>query len=903
MGQISGCNSVAVVGAGAAGTLVAAQLAAQAGEGRGRTGRTGQPLEIVLVDPSPRTGDGVAYATRDPRHRLNVSAGRISAWPDRADHFLHWLAQNHPEYADPAAFAPRMLYGDYLRDVLAESLAAAGDSVRLVRVEDRVTGLVPLGRRWRIRVGQDGTRYVDAVVLALGSGPPDDGWAPAELHRSAYFVADPWAPGALEKLQQADGDVLLVGTGLTMVDLATALARPGRVVHAVSRHGLLPAAHHAELVTPAAPPTLPDGELGLDELTAVVSTHIAETTRRTGDWRPAVDGLRPLNSVIWQRLSLIDRKRFLAEHARSWEVRRHRMAAPVASSIAALREAGQLVVRAGLVADVRADPAGLRVGLVDGSTLSVSTVVNCTGPTDQVQRRGSAVLLDLLTAERVRPGDLGLGLATDLDGRLLRGDGTVQAGLWGLGALRRGQLYESTAIPEIRVQARDVAAAVIDELPGPQIVRRPRDRYGLAMSASPEAAIAYGTALEALLRVQSGAEISLQHAAAVDPGFALAHAGLALLGHEWGAAVDVEQSLRAAVTAVRDRGDERERSYVAAIEGRIRRPGPASSAQLLAHIRHYAEDALAVSVAVPTIAFGGATEVPQEAWSLVEGLAPSYGSDWWYAGMLAFTRQEQERWDEAAELSERAMREVPSSGHAVHARAHVYYETGDHDRGLGFLDPWIDSCGRAASHRAHFAWHAALHELSMGDDVAVRRRYAEQLAPPSVSGMRALVDSASLLWRAQLAGAWEGAIPIEQVLAAVDPALMEHPRTAFAALHVAVARAAAGDAAALSRLAEHALATADPVMVGAVAPVARGLQLLVAGQPGRAADALAAVLPALWRVGGSAAQREVVEDTVLFCLIEAGRCEAARELLERRLDRRPSPREQVRIARLDRVRR
>ncbi len=226
------------------------------------------------------------------------------------------------------------------------------------------------------------------------------------------------------------------------------------------------------------------------------------------------------------------------------------------------------------------------------------------------------------------------------------------------------------------------------------------------------------------------------------------------------------------------RGDERERSLVAAIEARIHRPGPSSSAQLLTHIRRYAEDALAVSIAVPTIAFGGATEVPQEAWSLVEGLAPSYGSDWWYAGLLAFIRQEQERWDEAAELSERALAEVPSSGHAVHARAHVYYETGDHDRGLAFLDPWIDSCGRAASHRAHFAWHAALHELSMGDDVAVRRRYAEQLAPPAVSGMRALVDSASLLWRAQLAGGWEGEPPIGEVLASVDPALLARPRTA-----------------------------------------------------------------------------------------------------------------------------
>ncbi len=581
------------------------------------------------------------------------------------------------------------------------------------------------------------------------------------------------------------------------------------------------------------------------------------------------------------------------------------MAAPVARRIAALRQDGGLQIRRGQVSACvesgRADT--LTVTLDDGSQLEVAAVVNCTGPRDDVRRRDSALLLDLLTSDHARPGPLGLGLATDGAGRLLRGDGQPQAGLWTLGALRRGELYESTAIPEIRAQARDLAAAVVAELPAPQVRRRPRDRYGLAVSASPEAAIAYGTALEALLRVQSGAEISLQHAATVDPGFALAHAGLALLGHEWGAAVDVERSLTAAVDAVRTRGDERERSFVAAVEARIRRPGPEASAQLLTHIRRYGEDALAVSIAVPTIAFGGATEVPQEAWSLVESLAPAYGSDWWYAGMLAFTRQEQERWDEAAELSERALAEVPSSGHAVHARAHVFYETGDHDGGLGFLDPWIDSCGRAASHRAHFAWHAALHELAMGDDVAVRRRYAEQLAPPAVCGMRALVDSASLLWRARLAGAWEGELPVDEVLAAVDPALLESPRTGFAALHVAVARAAAGDAAGLQRLARRSAGQPDPVMSEVVAPASAALRLLVLGRPGPAADGLAAVLPALWRVGGSAAQREVVEDTLLYALIEAGRCEPARQLLQRRLDRRPSPRERARIAQIDRVRR
>jgi uncharacterized NAD(P)/FAD-binding protein YdhS/tetratricopeptide (TPR) repeat protein len=895
MSAESDCPSVAVIGAGAAGTLTAAQLARQASA-------TGGRLRIVLLDPRPQTGQGVAYSTTEARHRLNVSAGRISAYPDRPDHFLDWLREHAPEEADPAAFAPRMLYGDYLRDVLDEALAATGGLVQVDRVVDRVTGLVPLGRRWRVRIGAGTIRYVDAVVLAVGSGTPDDRWAPQGLRGSGRFIADPWAAGALEAVP-ADGDVLLVGTGLTMVDVALSLGDGTRTIHAVSRHGLLPAAHRTDLIAPAAPPELPDGELPLSRLVEIVRDHVTATTRRTGEWREAIDGLRPLNSTLWQRLSLPDRERFAASVARHWEIRRHRMAAPVARLVGAARQAGRLRVRSGQVASVREDETGLDVQLADGTLLRVAAVVNCTGPRDDVRRREGALLLDLLTEERARPGVLGLGLDTDEHGRVLAADGMVTTGLWTLGAPRRGQLWESTAIPEIRAQAREVAGCLLAELPAPTIRRRPRDRYGLAMSASPEAAFAYGTALEALLRVQSGAEISLRHAAAVDPGFALAHAGLALLGHEWGADVDVDAALDAATTAVRERSDERERSFVAAVEARIRRPGPEASAQLLTHIGRYAEDALAVSIAVPTIAFGGATEVPQEAWSLVESLAPAYGSDWWYAGMLAFIRQEQERWDEAAELSEQALSEVPSSGHAVHARAHVYYETGDHDAGLAFLDPWIDSCGRAASHRAHFAWHAALHELAMGDDVAVRRRYSEQLAPPAVSGMRALVDSASLLWRARLTGAWDGPQPIGDVLAAVDPALIARPRTAFAALHVAVALAASGDAAGLAALASYVNGLGDPVMVSAVAPVARALGSLLAGRPGAAADALAAVLPVLWRVGGSAAQREIVEDTLLYALIEAGRCEQAKVLLARRLDRRPSPRERARMATLEQVNR
>jgi hypothetical protein len=276
-----------------------------------------------------------------------------------------------------------------------------------------------------------------------------------------------------------------------------------------------------------------------------------------------------------------------------------------------------------------------------------------------------------------------------------------------------------------------------------------KDPYGLPLSTTAQAAQAYNAGLRRILLVQAGAEHEMRTAVRADPGFGLAHAGLALLGHEYGVpGVNVGRSLAAAAAAVERRGTERERSQVAAVAAHVRGEGAAITAHLRAHPR----DALMLGIAVPTIAFAGVTEVPEQAWTLVESLAPAYGDDWWYAGMLAFVRQEQGRWAQAAALADRALAAEPASGHAVHARAHVYYETGDHRAGLGWLDDWITLRAPQAQHGAHFSWHAALHELSLEDVAAVRRRYREQLAPPRVTGMRALVDAASLLWRAPWPG-------------------------------------------------------------------------------------------------------------------------------------------------------
>ncbi|MDV9179053.1 lycopene cyclase, partial [Streptomyces sp. W16] len=279
----------------------------------------------------------------------------------------------------------------------------------------------------------------------------------------------------------------------------------------------------------------------------------------------------------------------------------------------------------------------------------------------------------------------------------------------------------------------------------------PVDGLGLPLSTHAEAATAYRSGLDRVLKVRAGAEDAFARAVALDPGFALGHAALALLGHECGAAVDVPRALADAQRCAHERADERERSFVDVITRRVRSTD--GDRALIRHLDTHPADALALAAAVPTIAFSGVTDLDDDyALRLVERTSPAYDGHWFHTSLLAFLRQEQGRLHEAGELAHRALGVEPASGHAVHALAHVHYESGAHEAGRDWLDGWVSGQGRGAVHRAHFSWHIALHELALDDPAAVRRRWFAQLAPGRVTGVRALVDSGSLLWRGRPRG-------------------------------------------------------------------------------------------------------------------------------------------------------
>ncbi|MFI5908226.1 FAD/NAD(P)-binding protein [Dactylosporangium sp. NPDC051541] len=838
---------VAIVGGGAAGALVLAHLTRLAGD----------RLRIALIDRGPGAfGSGTAYRTTDPAHLLNVRTSAMSAWPEQPEHFTTWLAANGHDGVTRDAFVPRAAFGAYLAALAGEAADGdrAGADVRLLH--GRATGVHRGPDRWTITVEGAAPVHATDVVLAIGIEPPAQAWVPRRLRSRPRFVADPWRPGALDGVGP-DDPVLIVGTGLTAVDVAVTLAaRTRRTITATSRNGLLPYAHTTEA---RAPMPLDGSALpaGIRDLRRLVHGRVRDSIAATGDWRPAVDGLRPHTQALWTGLPEGDRREFLRRDLRRWDNARHRMAPAVAATIAALRAEGRLTIAAEhpSVAIAVAEPG--------------SWIINTTGPDPDLAGSTNPLIQQLFAEGYVTAGPLGVGWATTGDGQLRDAFGAPVPGLWTLGSTRRGQLLETTAVPEIRAQALELAERLQDRpapsrAPGPRVRR---DRYGLPVLASARAAEHFDDAVRRVLRVQQGADAALDAATAEDPSFALAHTVRALLAVEGVIAADATDALAAAEAAARSGADARTASLLRAVTGRVRAGDPAG---LLRHIDDFPRDALVVNACVPTIAFGGATQVPQHAWAIVERLAPVYGEDWWYLGLLAFVRQEQHRWTQSADLAERALAADPAGGHAAHARSHVYYETGEHRAGLAWLDGWIGGPGRAAFQGAHFAWHAALHELALERWTDVSARLRGRLSPRSVGGVRALVDSASLLWRCRVLGAPPQPVAIGEVLGVVPKELLTEPRTAFIGLHAAIALAAADDLAGLDVLGRYTAGRTEPAF-DLVSVLVRALSAYLTGDYARTVELISRRTGEWVRLGGSDAQREVIDDTLLSALQRADR--------------------------------
>jgi hypothetical protein len=435
------------------------------------------------------------------------------------------------------------------------------------------------------------------------------------------------------------------------------------------------------------------------------------------------------------------------------------------------------------------------------------------------------------------------------------------------------------------------------------------DRYGLPLTTgSPAAAEAYVDGVDRLLAAQVGAEAAFACAAATDPSFALARAdlarALALFGRIPEAREAIAQARAAAAGAT-----PRERQHVEAIGLTLEGEAAEALAAVRAHAVEFPRDAVVVSLAIGAfglISFSGRAARDAELLAFLDDLAPHYaGDDWWFLFAHGWAHTESGARTRGREMMERAFTLNARSAHAVHGLAHCFFEAGDPAGGTEFVGPWLAGYDRGGPLHCHLAWHQALFELAEGrperafDLHAAHMRAAVSQSPP----LNLVTDGASFLWRLRIYDEAEGRPPSVLPWSEVaEVARRAFPRAGahFVDLHCAIAFAATGDSAALEqRLRE--LRDLEAAGRAPTGPVARALAEAVAafarGDHAGAADLMEPVAAGIVRIGGSHAQRELFEDTLLVAWLRSGRLERAQTLLAERLARRPSTRDAAWLAR------
>lgn len=434
--------SVAIIGGGCAGSLVAAHLLRQQ-----------QPVHIDLIDPRI-PGRGLAYSTAWDQHLLNVRAARMSAFGSQPSDFLAWLRSNGRPGATPDTFAPRKVFGSYLQDVLQSALASAGPAHRFRHQASRAVRLTHDGRSARLSLQNGDHLTASRVVLATGNP-----WPRPFAARHPHYFNSPWEPGALTGFDP-DATVLLLGSGLTAVDAFLALEAQGHsgIVYCLSRRGKLSHVHTIYRKLPE--PFVPSGISSARHLLRAIRRRVNEAGQQGYDWRAVVDSLRPITNELWAELDPAEQARVLRHLKTWWDIHRHRMAPEIGVKLEAALAGGRLRVLAGrlLQIDLEVD---IRLRSQASLTLNVDRLINCTGSEEDYGRLPSPLLQSLLSAGRIQPNALGKGLRTDRNGALIDSQGTPSEWLFTLGPPRVGGLFETTAVPELRIQAEALASHLV----------------------------------------------------------------------------------------------------------------------------------------------------------------------------------------------------------------------------------------------------------------------------------------------------------------------------------------------------------------------------------------------------------------------------------------------------------
>jgi uncharacterized NAD(P)/FAD-binding protein YdhS len=443
---------IAIIGGGFSGTILAVQLL-----------RGSSALSIGVIDRGSQPGRGLAYSSPHKFHLLNVPAGEMSALPDVPYDFLQWARTHHDPRLQERSFPPRSVYGAYVGNLLEKARAERGRE----RVQWLMNEALSVRRRVRnlsVQTAQGPEILARAVVIATGNFPPaSPRIAGLEAPNEAYF-AFPWSPKVLQNLNPT-GSVLMLGSGLTSLDLIMALKSTGfrGTIHVLSRKGLFPRARRQQRPVEPWPvfwnnqaPRTVRGLIGL------VREQVHAAAEKGIDWRAIIDSLRPVTQDIWQSLSVEEKRRFVQHVRPFWDVHRHRAAPEIADLLADMQAEGQVQLHTGVFLRYSSQKEGAQIRYWNRQTgrektLRVDRVVNCSGSEADCRRIDDSLISSLFAQGLARPNPLFLGLDVDDRGGLINYQGIASRGLYAIGPPRKGCVWETTTVPDIRMQAIELA--------------------------------------------------------------------------------------------------------------------------------------------------------------------------------------------------------------------------------------------------------------------------------------------------------------------------------------------------------------------------------------------------------------------------------------------------------------
>jgi len=444
---------IVVIGGGFSGTLSAIHLSQRL---------TGVP--IILLEETSEAGPGLAYQASDASAWLNVPAGKMSAFPDQPHHFLNYARIVLGEGVMEDDFLPRRIYGTYLKECLREAQAKN----TLLRIDHRrAIDLTSLDSTGTARVTLKDHSVIDASLVVLATGNQGSAFSSSIWSSHTLPARD---PNAIAKVQTGQS-VLIVGSGLTMIDTVLDLDRRGdaKVIHAISRNGLLPQpyAHPSKLELPELD-HLPDSNLrkSVRLFRQAVRRRIAEG----GDWRDVFSAIRSSTPSLWQELSFKDRTKFLRLLSPFWEVHRHQCPPEIHEKIRHLIETGKLILHRGTIVTVERGEKGPRMGLAarnrDAATrwLEVDHIFDATGPARDIQAIRHPLIQNVLRRGFIKPDAHRLGAETSADYRAVGRDGKPSSWLFVIGPMLRARYYEATAVHELRLHAAALASRIEAEL-------------------------------------------------------------------------------------------------------------------------------------------------------------------------------------------------------------------------------------------------------------------------------------------------------------------------------------------------------------------------------------------------------------------------------------------------------